>query len=274
MESGALLTNPWCAECGTLLAHRGPFPQGTRSLAGPVPEPAYRRCLTVGVADGSGSGSRLVDRWRFASTGIRLVSILPFGVVAGIVTGILGAWKYAPLVGWDSVAALFSIWVWSAIAGMDSSETAAHANRDEPGRQTSRILLLAASVASLLAVAVVLVAANSAHSSRKWLLAGLAAASVALSWLLVHTLFTLRYAFLYHSGGGSGISFNQAEQPRYLDFAYVAFTIGMTFQISDTDIQSPRIRGAALGHALLSYLFGAVILATTVNFVVALSSSS
>jgi uncharacterized membrane protein len=101
----------------------------------------------------------------------------------------------------------------------------------------------------------------------------LAAASVALSWLLIHTLFTLAYARLYHRGD-TGISFNQTDPPRYTDFAYLAFTIGMTFQVSDTAIGSSAIRAAALRHALLSYLFGAVILATTVNFVVSLSTSA
>jgi len=125
-------------------------------------------------------------------------------------------------------------------------------------------------LASLVAVGVVLVAAGSAHSTKRGLLAGLAVASVALSWLLVHTLFTLRYARLYQSGHG-GVSFNQESPPCYMDFAYVAFTIGMTFQVSDTDIKSTTIRAAALQHALLSYLFGAVILATTVNFIVSLS---
>jgi uncharacterized membrane protein len=98
----------------------------------------------------------------------------------------------------------------------------------------------------------------------------LAAGSVALSWFLVHTLFTLRYALLYQSSDG-GVDFNQKGSPRYLDFAYLAFTIGMTFQVSDTDIGSSAIRAAALRHALLSYLFGAVILATSVNFIVGLS---
>ena len=89
---------------------------------------------------------------------------------------------------------------------------------------------------------VVLVAASSAHGSREWALAGLAVGSVALSWVLVHTLFTLRYARLYHSAGG-GVDFNQDEPPRYVDFAYVAFTIGMTFQVSDTDLKTTAIRG-------------------------------
>jgi uncharacterized membrane protein len=119
----------------------------------------------------------------------------------------------------------------------------------------------------------VLVAAISAHGGTRGLLAGLAAASVALSWLIVHTLFTLRYARIYTAAGG-GVDFNQEERPRYVDFAYLAFTIGMTFQVSDTDLSNHAIRAAALRHALLSYLFGAVILATSVNFIVALSSTS
>jgi len=203
---------------------------------------------------------------------MRLVSLVVLGVVAAVVTGILGTWKYAPLIGWDFVAAFFCAWVWAAVGGMDPAETAEFASREDPGRATSGALLLAASVASLAAVAVVLVSASSAHGASKWLLAGLAVGSVALSWLLIQTLFTLRYARLYHSEGG-GVSFNQAELPRYLDFGYLAFTIGMTFQVSDTDIQTHTIRGTALAHALLSYLFGAVILASTVNFVVSLSSS-
>jgi uncharacterized membrane protein len=64
--------------------------------------------------------------------------------------------------------------------------------------------------------------------------------------------------------------FNQAERPDFRDFAYVALTIGMTFQVSDTDLQSSAMRATALRHALLSFLFGAVILAATVNLVAGL----
>jgi uncharacterized membrane protein len=211
-------------------------------------------------------------QWRSASAQDRLVIVLMIGIVAAVLTGALWTWKYAALVGWDALAASLTAWTWVSVSHMDAAATAAHANREDPSQPISYILLLSASLASLVAVAVVLVAANSAHGSNRWLLAGLAAVSVALSWLLIHTLFTLRYARLYHRGDG-GISFNQQDPPRYLDFAYLAFTIGMTFQVSDTDIQSSAVRAAALRHALLSYLFGAVILATTVNFVVSLSSS-
>jgi uncharacterized membrane protein len=211
-------------------------------------------------------------RWRSASARDRLVTVLIIGIAVAVLTGALGAWTYAPLVGWDALAVSLTAWTWISVSTMDADATAAHANREDPSQPISYILLLAASLASLIAVAVVLVAANSAHGSSRWFLAGMSAASVVLSWFLIHTLFTLRYARLYHRGD-RGISFNQHEPPRYLDFAYLAFTIGMTFQVSDTDLRSSAIRAAALRHALLSYLFGAVILATTVNFVVSLSSS-
>ena len=100
----------------------------------------------------------------------------------------------------------------------------------------------------------------------------LAVASVALSWFTVHILFMLRYAQLYYTGPDGGVNFNQDAPPRYLDFAYLAFTIGMTFQVSDTDLEKSAIRAAALRHALLSYLFGAVILAATVNLIAQLGT--
>ena len=90
--------------------------------------------------------------------------------------------------------------------------------------------------------------------------------------MLLHTLFTLRYARIYYTQKG-GIDFNQTDPPRYSDFAYFSFTLGMTFQVSDTDITTATIRATVLRHALLSFVFGSVILATTINLVAGLSSS-
>ena len=84
----------------------------------------------------------------------------------------------------------------------------------------------------------------------------------------MHTVFALRYAHEYYTDPVGGIDFKtRDERPDYLDFAYVAFTVGMTFQVSDTDVQARRIRRTVLRHALLSYLFGAVILAVVVNVI-------
>ncbi|MDT4936541.1 MAG: hypothetical protein QOG80_212 [Pseudonocardiales bacterium] len=195
------------------------------------------------------------------------------GVLAAVTTGASGAWAYAPLFGWDVAAVVFVAWVGTTIVRMGTADTAEHATRENPGRAASDLIVLLAAVASLAAVGVVLSRANSATGSRQVLLAGLAVASVALSWFCVHSLFTLRYAQLYYTGNDGGVNFNQEARPRYLDFAYLAFTIGMTFQVSDTDLTTPAIRAAALRHALLSYLFGAVILASTINLIAGLGSS-
>jgi uncharacterized membrane protein len=94
--------------------------------------------------------------------------------------------------------------------------------------------------------------------------------SVLLSWAVVHTVFTARYARLYYTGPDGGIDFNQKAPPRYIDFAYVAFTVGMTFQVSDTNLTTHEMRGTVLRHAMLSYLFGAVIIAATINLIAGL----
>ena len=91
--------------------------------------------------------------------------------------------------------------------------------------------------------------------------------SVVLSWTIVHTVYALRYARAYYSEPNGGIEFNEEEPPTYTDFAYFAFTVGMTFQVADTNITSKAVRRITLHHALLSYLFGAVLLGLVINVV-------
>jgi uncharacterized membrane protein len=194
-------------------------------------------------------------------------------VVAAIVAVIVGVstqWRYAALAGWDAGALTFVVWVAIATFPLDPAQTASHATRENPGRAVSEGILIGASLASLAAVGVVLIAANSTTGAAQDGLALFAVASVALSWLSVHLLFMLHYARLYYGDPVGGVDFNQQEPPQYLDFAYLALTLGMTYQVSDTAIRSSAVRRTALRHALLSFLFGAVILASTINLVVSL----
>jgi uncharacterized membrane protein len=212
--------------------------------------------------------------WRAATARNRLAVMIVVGAVVAVVVALRAPWPYALLAGWDTAALIFSAWVWVMMASMNSADTAAHATQQEPGRAQTDALVLLSAVASLAAVGYVLVQASSEKGGAQDWLAGLGVLSVALSWFAVHTLFSLRYARLYYGGKPGGINFNQTTPPRYLDFAYVAFTLGMTFQVSDTDLQTPAIRTTALRHALLAYLFGAVILAATINLIAGLASSS
>jgi uncharacterized membrane protein len=194
------------------------------------------------------------------------------GVLVGVGVGVFQGWSIGVLLGWMAAGAVFVTWMWLTIWPMDPASTARHAVREDPGRAAADVVVLVAAVASLGAVALFLLAAGSGSDQTQAVIqAALSVASVALAWGTVHTIFTTRYARLYYTGPDGGIDYNEDDAPRYSDFAYLAFTIGMTFQVSDTDLKTKHIRATALRHALLSYLFGAVVLATTINLVAGLA---
>lgn len=204
---------------------------------------------------------------RSSSARRKLLVALLAGLVGGIAAAAAGAGRAAPLIGWDILAATFCGWVWSTIWRLDPKATAEHAKRENPGRDLADAVLVGAAIASLIAVGVVLFGAGHANGSLKYVQAGLALFSVFVSWTLIHTVYTLKYARLYYSAPIGGIDFNEDDDPQYSDFAYLSFTIGMTFQVSDTDIESKQIRRAALRHAWLAFPLGAVIIAAAINLV-------
>lgn len=198
---------------------------------------------------------------------------LPVCGVAGLVVGagvaLPGTWQDGLLVGWVTAAAVFITWTWVMIWPMDSGATRSHAVREDSGRAVGDIVILAAALASLGAV-VLLLMSGSKTGGGKDIQAALSVAGVVAAWATVHTLFTIRYARLYYQSPPGGVDFNEGDSPRYSDFAYLAFTIGMTYQVSDTDLKAKEIRAAALRHALLSYLLGVGVIAVTINLVAGL----
>jgi uncharacterized membrane protein len=209
-------------------------------------------------------------RWLWRQRRTRLAVSAAIGLVAGVLTAVFGSWIYGPAIGWDAMALVFVSTVWLGIWPMSADFTAARATREDTSRTVSDVLTLCAAVASLAAVGIVLVRAHHSVGEKQIMLATLGLASIAVSWLTVHTIFTLRYALLYYTEPVGGIDFNVLELPTYKDFAYLAFTIGMTFQVSDTNLKNSAIRATALRHGLLSYLFGSLILAAAVNIIAGL----
>jgi uncharacterized membrane protein len=132
-------------------------------------------------------------------------------------------------------------------------------------------VLLGAGLASLLAIGILLATDQSVRGFDRDVHIGLGIISVLLSWTVIHTVFTSRYARLYYTGEDGGVEFHETEPPRYTDFAYLSFTVGMTFQVADTDLTSKAMRATVLRHALLSYLFGTVIIAATINLLAGLA---
>lgn len=199
-----------------------------------------------------------------------LVAVLA-GILAGVLMVLLGYQKYALLGGWDIAMAVYIIWVFCTIWPMDSAKTKTHAVREDPGRAITDVLLLIASVASLVAVLALLLHASQAAGIQKVIDIALGLSSIIVSWMLVHTTYALNYARLFYRKAGGAVDFNEKELPQYTDFLYLSFTLGMTYQVSDTNLMTKQIRATALKHALLSFLFGTVIIATTINTLASLS---
>ena len=201
----------------------------------------------------------------------RLTLCAGVGVIGAIVMASLGPWWLIPIGAWAVAAFTFLAWTWGSLGRLDAAGTAAHANREDLRRGAAAGLLLAASRGSLVAVGLVLVRASQQKGLDKGMLVGACVLSIVLAWGVVHTVFAFRYARLYYGAEKPhGVSFNQDDLPDYGDFAYLALTVGMTFQVSDTNLQTKAIRRTALRHGLLSYVFGSLIVASTVNLVAGL----
>ncbi|WP_234713841.1 DUF1345 domain-containing protein [Mycolicibacterium chlorophenolicum] len=202
---------------------------------------------------------------RMHTPAVRLIGAAIVGVLAGLLASVRFGW-FSVLIGWDALAVTYMVWTWSVLWPFDAERTASHAEFEEPGRRTVFALILGGALASLVGVGLLLAKARPDHFAA--LAPGIAVASVVISWFAVHTLYALSYAKIYfREKPVGGIDFNSDEPPRYSDFAYVAYAVGMSFAISDTNLTSSRMRATALKHALLSYLFGSVIVASVVNLI-------
>lgn len=198
----------------------------------------------------------------------RALTALAAGVVAGAAAALLGAPELGPVIAWVVAAGLALGWAWRLIWPLDHSGTRRLAECESASRTTDAAVLIA-SVISVGAVALALVTSSSSRGGMA--VALLSVVSAVLSWCLVNTVFALKYAREYYLDTDGGIEFRPGQEPAYADFAYLAFTIGMAFAVSDTELVSTKLRKTALGHALLSYAFGTGILAVAINVVTNLS---
>ena len=213
------------------------------------------------------------SRWQTRVV-IRLMVAVLVGLVVLVLLGFTTGWRYAPALGWIATACVYLGWTWIVVLPMDADQTRDHVGPEDPPRGwVTDVIILSASVASLAGVAHLL-AAGSKAGFEKNLAAAVGVVGIVAAWCVVHTVFSVRYADVYYSNSARGISFNGTENPRFMDFFYVGFIIGMTYQVADTNLKTGQLRVIALCQALISYFFGAVILAVTINLVVGLSNSA
>ncbi len=190
---------------------------------------------------------------------------------AGVATLFSGAVPW--LVAWVVYCATYVGLVWHLAARLDATATRQRAQREDPGAVMLFVLVTAAACASLLAVALNVQATQALQGWHRAFNLGLMGLSLAGAWLLIQCVFTLHYARVYYrtrdtaeqGAPARGLAFPDGKDPDYLDLLYYSAVIGMTSQVSDVSIRSRGMRHFTLVHALLSFAFNLVVLATAVN---------
>jgi uncharacterized membrane protein len=195
--------------------------------------------------------------WRYGLFLLAFASALPFAMISDTITGVM--------IGFDLAAFLFMATM-SAVFAHGPDQMRAHASQNDANR--TLILLLTGIVMLVLLFAIASELRFAGRPSSAML--GLIIATLILAWLFSNLVYTFHYAFLYYRKGEAGrdhggLDIPERDEPDYWDFAYFAFTLGMTFQTSDVQITAPAIRRVALFHSFAAFVFNLGIVAFTIN---------
>jgi uncharacterized membrane protein len=201
----------------------------------------------------------------------RLIAAVVLGAVVGLATGLATGAALAILVGATTCLGSFVVAGWVILWGLDAATTQANAGREDFDPVLEEGVVVGVSLLGLVGIAVLLVVGDSGNDQVDGVLA---LCGVFMAWASLHLMYAARYAHLYYvTCGGTGIDFNEkAFEPAFRDFFYFSYNLGMTYQVSDTAVTSPVVRAVVLRHTLLSYVFGAVVLASTINLVAGLAT--
>ncbi|MEV0451083.1 DUF1345 domain-containing protein [Streptomyces sp. NPDC050600] len=197
----------------------------------------------------------------------RLVGSTLAGAVVGLVVALLTRVALGTLSGIATAETVFVVTGWAVLWPMDADTTHRNVRREDFRPLLAEIAVVSAALSGLVAIVLLLLGADpgTGHAA-----AAIALAGVFMAWAALHLMYATRYADMYYGEPGGGIDFHSEEPPRFSDFLYFSYNLGMTYQVSDNDVSSSAIRAVVLRHCLLSYVFGASILATTINLVATL----
>ncbi|TCD12543.1 DUF1345 domain-containing protein [Pedobacter frigidisoli] len=174
------------------------------------------------------------------------------------------------MLGWDFFCLVLITLHWYMFFNTSAEETHLKAKMQDETRSEIFGIVVVSTFAGLLAVILLLISKDIEPLDLVVAISGMF-----LSWFLVHTTFSMRYAHLYYGDSdtnkGSGLGFPGDHEPDFIDFAYFSFVLGMTFQVSDVEISSRKIRRLSLLHSLIAFIFNTVIVALTINALAGLS---
>lgn len=176
-------------------------------------------------------------------------------------------WETGLLSGWLTSCLVYLVIVWWGVGRLDAAQTRLRASSLDPGSTALYALIVAISWVSLVGVLLVTDSVKTHLGFDRWLHIGLALATLAATWLLIQTVFALRYARRYYMENTRGLVFPGEAAPTYLDFAYFAAVIGMTSQVADVGVAHPAMRRLVLLHGLVSFGYNLMVLALTFNLV-------
>ncbi|MFF0189680.1 DUF1345 domain-containing protein [Streptomyces sp. NPDC005244] len=199
----------------------------------------------------------------------RLTGAVVLGAAVGVGVGLATDVLLGLLAGIAATELFFVLAGWIVMWPMDAAQVRRNARREDFKPLTDELVVVAVALCGLFAIVLLLVRggkADDGHAAAVTALCG-----VFLAWSALHLMYATRYAYVYYEHDG-GIDFNSKDQPSYRDFFYFSYNLGMTYQVSDTDVSSSEIRSIVLRHSLLSYVFGTSILATAINVVVGIVS--
>lgn len=177
------------------------------------------------------------------------------------------------MIGWDTFSFCMLVMSWITFFITTSEQIREQARVQDQSSSIIFIVVLVSTLASILAVLLLLVTKRDGNHGMNWRLP-FAIAGMIFSWFLIHTIFTLRYAHIFYGDHATipnkhigGLEFPDDATPEYIDFAYFSFVLGMTFQVSDVQITSKRFRSLALLHSLVSFGFNTIMIALTINVI-------
>ena len=176
---------------------------------------------------------------------------------------------------WDTFAFFVLVLAWVVILKTPQTRLRAHAKAQDVSQLLISVFVVVAASVALFAVGFVLGTHKTGPQPHLTVYLILTLGTVIFSWMLVHTVFGLRYAHMYYGDSddptldrhAGGLEFPGQHPPNYFDFAYYAFVVGMTCQVSDVQITLRKMRRLTLLHSVLSFGFNTVILALLINTV-------
>jgi len=207
--------------------------------------------------------------------------LLGAGAVTILLYFLLSGWAGTAtrfLIASDVGALVFLAAVWDMMARATPDGMRRRAELEDEGRYTVLILSVTAAIAILLTIVFELRGIKDLPPDLAGLRVALAAGTILLSWFFMNTIFALYYAHGYYGDADpssdykptGGSSFPGRPEPDYWDFLYFSFVVGMTFQVSDVQIEDHTLRRGVLAHGVLAFFFNVIIVALTINIVAGL----